>query len=556
MSFPETVAIIPVRSGSVGIPRKNARQLCGKPLLAYAIETAQAAKTVSATYVSTEDAELAEIARRYGAKVIDRPRELAGPATALDEVLAHAATSLQHAGQRFEYVATIQATCPLLRPSTLDEVMQECRRLRLDTILTVVKEAHLEWQQTPDGGFVPAYAKRANRQELPSKYRETGGVIACRRKVLDSGTRFGSRVGVFEVSKTEAIDIDDRFDWWMAEKSLQRRKIVFRVVGNLDTGLGHVYRCLTLADRIVDHDVLFITTPEDALATRAIQARRHPVQEVSATELYQAMEAWSPDLVVNDILDASEAYMCQLRGLGCAVLNLEDMGPGSMLADCVINAMYDEHPDRGSDHAYHGVEYCVLRDEFYTAQRSQLSNVPRQLLLLFGGTDPNDLTRKCLRWLGKLQGGWEITVVVGLGYPYPENVKDLAAESPHSVEVVVDTPVISRYMSQAHVAFTSAGRTVFELASLAVPMVVIPQNARELTHVFARSSPGTIFLSQAKRVKEHEFLSATKQVLGSPLLRQKMHEGLLSIDIHGGIDRALAIVEKLLPPSEAGPTCV
>ena len=84
----ETLAIIPVRGGSVGIPRKNARLLRGKPLLAYVIEAARHSEEIATVVVSTEDPELAEIARRFGAEVVERPDELAGPEVTLDDVIA------------------------------------------------------------------------------------------------------------------------------------------------------------------------------------------------------------------------------------------------------------------------------------------------------------------------------------------------------------------------------------------------------------------------------------------------------------------------------------
>ena len=112
----EVVAIIPVRGGSVGIPRKNARLLRGKPLLAYGIEAARRSRSVSAVVVSTDDPELAEIARRFGAEVLERPELLAGPQVTLDQVIVDAMERLEAAGRRFSHVVTIQATSPLLRP--------------------------------------------------------------------------------------------------------------------------------------------------------------------------------------------------------------------------------------------------------------------------------------------------------------------------------------------------------------------------------------------------------------------------------------------------------
>ena len=101
-----------------------------------------------------------------------------------------------------------------------------------------------------------------NRQQLPPNFRETGGVVVCSRETLNTGSRFGKHVGVIEVNKKESIDIDDYFDWWLAEKSLTRKCICFHVVGNHETGLGHVYRALTIADRLIDHDVWFLVNED------------------------------------------------------------------------------------------------------------------------------------------------------------------------------------------------------------------------------------------------------------------------------------------------------
>jgi len=123
----EALAIIPVRGGSVGIPRKNARLLRGKPLLAYVIETARHSEEIATVVVSTEDPELAEIARRFGAEVVERPGGLAGPEVTLDDVIVDAVAQLEARGRRFEHVVTLQATSPLLRAVTIDRAVSQCR---------------------------------------------------------------------------------------------------------------------------------------------------------------------------------------------------------------------------------------------------------------------------------------------------------------------------------------------------------------------------------------------------------------------------------------------
>lgn len=538
------VAILPVRGGSVGIPRKNARLLRGKPLLAWGIEAARRSREVTAVVVSTDDAELAEIARRFGARVLERPASLAGPEATLDPVIVDAVERLEGAGERFARVVTIQATSPLLRSATIDRAIRQCRERDDDTVLSVVSEPHLAWGRNVEGQLVPLYAARLNRQQLPAHYRETGGVVVCRRAVLAGGSRFGARVSVVELPRAEALDIDDHFDWWLVEKSLARRRICFRVVGNRETGLGHAYRALTLADRLIDHDVHFVVRTGHELAADLIRGRFHPLTCVEPEREIDALRALTPDLVVSDVLDTGKQEMETLRGLGVPLVNFEDLGPGAELADRVVNALYDAPGGPPGPSALYGPSWCVLRDEFHSVAPISLRDPVREVLVLFGGTDPNDLTARCLGWLDTLPGDWRITVVSGLGYPHADALERAARRARHPVEVVVHTPIVSRYMARADVAVTSAGRTVFELASLGVPMLVIPQNERECRHTFALDSPGVVSLPPAAQLEELEFLDAMSQLLDSRRLRESLHRSLLAADIRGGIDRTLAVIER------------
>jgi len=538
------VAILPVRGGSVGIPRKNARLLRGKPLLAYGVEAALRCSEVTSVVVSTDDPELAEIARRFGAEVLERPEALAGPDVTLDEVIVDAVARLEAGDRRFAHVVTIQATSPLLRPQTIDRAVRQCREGGHDTVLSVVHEPHLAWGRDAEGGLTPLYQSRRNRQELPPYYRETGGVVVCRRAVLERGTRFGERVSVVELPKAEALDIDDHFDWWLVEKSLARRRICFRIVGNRETGLGHAYRALTLADRLIDHDVHFVVGAGHELAADLVRGRFHPLTRVDPEREIDALAALAPDVVVSDVLDTTKAEMEALRDLGVPLVNFEDLGPGAALADAVVNALYDAPGGPQGPTALHGASFCVLRDEFHSLPPIEVRDEVREVLLLFGGTDPNDLTARCLAWLDALPGDWRITVVSGPGYPHADALRRFADGARHRVEVVVHTPIVSRYMARADLAITSAGRTVFELASLGVPMVVIPQNERECRHAFALESPGVVSLPRAEALEELEFLGAVSELLDGAILRRSLHRSLLAADLRGGIERTLAVIER------------
>ncbi|MFH1843260.1 MAG: NTP transferase domain-containing protein [bacterium] len=544
------VAIIPARGKSRGIPRKNARLLDGRPLILHVIRAAQQARYIDTLFVTTDDPELAELARRSGTAVIERPAALAGPEVTLDEVIVDAVQRLERGGRTIDHVVTLQSTSPLLSPRTIDAAIVRCRQHDHDTVVSVVNDTHLSWGLDEAGKPVPLYDKRLNRQELAPVYRETGAVVVARRQVLDSGSRFGRDVGLIEVSKAESIDIDDNFDWWLADKSLRRRRIVFNIIGNPQQGLGHVYRALTLADHLIDHELLFLTNNRSQLAADMVRDRFYPVEMVAPGEELGYLLANPPDLLINDVLETSEWFVSAIKGAGSRVINFEDLGRGSRQADRVINAMYDVHPHRRDDHVFHGVEYCCLRDEFYTTRPIRTKPQVENVLLLFGGTDPSGLTEQYLRWLDAQDAEFTITVISGIGFERKEALQRIADTARHPVEVVYDTAVISRYMANADLAVTSAGRTVFELAALAVPMVVVAHHAREKAHVFSRSTLGAVFLGSVDEVDESQFGSALNELLASELLRKKMSAALREARVHDGVHRVLDIIEGLLSERE------
>ena len=408
------MAVIPARGGSRGIPRKNARLLNGKPLIEYAIDAALQSALIDRVCVSTDDPEIRAIAERRSVQVIHRPEDLANSEATLDQVVSHATAALEAEGGRLEIVVTIQPTCPLITSRSIDQALRKMLSENWETCLSVVSDVHLNWTRNELGAPVPAYERRVNRQFLPPNYRETGAIIACQRKTLEQGTRFGEKVGIVEISKTEAIDIDDYFDWWLAEKSIRRKRICFHVLGNTIFGLGHVYRVLTLADRLIDHELVFLVNEDSRLAAEIIQSRFYRVEVCATGHELEAILATQPDLVINDVLNTEATFVESLQAAGPSVVNFEDEGFGSDCADLVINAVYGKHPRRESG-VFHGASYCCLRDEFYTVTAKPIEEPPTSVLLLFGGTDSKGVTLKCFRWLEAMPGDWKITVIAEIG---------------------------------------------------------------------------------------------------------------------------------------------
>src|SRR5690606_23930986 len=198
----------------------------------------------------------------------------------------------------------------------------------------------------------------------------------------------------------------------------------------------------------------------------------------------------SPHVVVNDRLDTSRDYMEQLRDLGVKTVNIEDLGEGARLADAVINALYQDPDLLTSRNAYFGHRYACLRDEFLTLDPKEFRDEVRRVLVTFGGTDPNHNSERVLDAIE----GWcqerdiELDVVTGPGIG-----TDRLTDRPYA-RVHRGVSNISDYMWHADVAFTSAGRTLFELAAVRTPAIVLAQNERELMHTFASEAYGFVNL--------------------------------------------------------------
>lgn len=208
----EILALIPARGGSKGIPRKNLRVLAGKPLLAYSIEQALASRYITRTIVSTDDAEIADVARKYGADVpFMRPSELAQDLSPDVDVFRHALEWLRdQEGYRCDLVVHLRPTAPVRRAALVDEAIETIvDQPDADSLRSVSRP-----EQTPykmwrivDGRLEPllqivsrAEAHSLPRQELPEVYWQNGYVDIVRpHVVLDLGMMAGHRIVPFIV---------------------------------------------------------------------------------------------------------------------------------------------------------------------------------------------------------------------------------------------------------------------------------------------------------------------------------------------------------------------
>lgn len=222
-----TMAIIPARGGSKGIPRKNLRMLGGKPLIVWTIEQALATEGLD-VYVSTEDSEIAEVSRRAGAQVIDRPAELAQDATATEPVVEHAIAVLDAAGRRPDQVMLLQATSPIRLPDTMARALAQFEISGADSMVGVVPVPIFIWQKEPTVVAHYPYENRPRRQDMTPdqlRYRETGSLYLTGTEVYQTRhNRLGGEIDLFVMDPVEGIDIDGPEDFALAESVLLQQR--------------------------------------------------------------------------------------------------------------------------------------------------------------------------------------------------------------------------------------------------------------------------------------------------------------------------------------------
>jgi len=218
----ESLGIIPARGGSKGIPHKNIRQICGKPLIAFTIEAAQKSN-LNRFIVSTDDIEISQIATSYNAEVMMRPIELALDESPTLPVLQHVVSNID---KKFDVIATLQPTSPLRTAQHINEALDLIKSdPEADSLVSVVQIPHHytpgSIMQLADDGYLKNYIDTNShilrRQEKPVYFARNGAAIYITRTNNLKEYILGGKILPYFMNRIESIDIDCTDDLVLAE---------------------------------------------------------------------------------------------------------------------------------------------------------------------------------------------------------------------------------------------------------------------------------------------------------------------------------------------------
>jgi CMP-N,N'-diacetyllegionaminic acid synthase len=213
------MAVIPARGGSKRAPRKNIRPLGDKPLLAYTIAAAREAGLGGATFVSTEDAEIADVAKALGCAVIPRPDTLATDAASTEGVLLHALDEAAKQGWYPKWIVTLPPTSPFRRASTIRFFMENAATSGVDCLLALTETRASLWRLGPDGKIARLFPDAPRRQQDRAPlYEENSAIYLTAVPALrTTGSVLGTSQRGVAIDPIEGFDINSELDFVLAE---------------------------------------------------------------------------------------------------------------------------------------------------------------------------------------------------------------------------------------------------------------------------------------------------------------------------------------------------
>ncbi|MTK11385.1 MAG: acylneuraminate cytidylyltransferase family protein [Clostridiaceae bacterium] len=223
------LAIIPARGGSKGLPRKNIKNLNGKPLIAYTIEAAKKSKYIDRIIVSTEDEEIEQVSKNFGAEVpYLRPQEMAQDTSSVVDSIIHMINWLKgKEDYKPDYICLLQCTSPLRNYEDIDGAIEKLFKTNMDGVVSVCEvEVNPYWTNVFEGNRLKYFLEQGKsiirRQDLPKIYRLNGAIYVIRTDVFLREKTFETddMTGYIMLNKN-SVDIDTLIDFKFAELLLK-----------------------------------------------------------------------------------------------------------------------------------------------------------------------------------------------------------------------------------------------------------------------------------------------------------------------------------------------
>ncbi len=487
--------VIPAIKKNAVIPGQLIKKLNNVTLIQRAINTALESTKRENIYIVTDSEEISLICERNNIAYFHNNLLSLNSNTILED--------LQKILNKFigiyKHMILYRANTPLVRSSDIDDAYTQ---FLLDPAKTIISVKQQDYKSIYSYDDKCLYLQDSERK----LYKEVKAfkIISFNSFVMNDRCSIP-----YVLPHDKSIEIESYQDWWVCEKILQQKTIVFNVIGSLEIGMGHIYRALSLAHEITDHKVVFVCDEKYSVTVNKIVSTDYHV--ITSKNVTQTILNLKPDLLINDVLNTSLDYITKIKNIQIPIVNFEDLGDGGQIADLVFNELYDNVQPKG-DHYFWGYQYMALRDEFYDATPHDFEDIITSALITFGGTDQNNLTLIALEAIIETckEKNIKIYIVCGGGYLYKNELESyIDTQRYKNIEVTYASGVISKIMEKSQIAISSNGRTIYELADMNIPTIVVSHHEREETHTFASLEKGFINLGVSNQTNTKQKITSS-----------------------------------------------
>ncbi|MEW6607091.1 MAG: UDP-2,4-diacetamido-2,4,6-trideoxy-beta-L-altropyranose hydrolase [bacterium] len=338
----------------------------------------------------------------------------------------------------------------------------------------------------------------------------------------------------------------------------KKDRAIFRTDGGAKIGLGHIRRCLSLAEGLSQKGIqcIFITRDIDPAVGKRIVANNHLVERLPAQAdlkkdlslTINLIKKHQPSLVITDSYGIDEHYLEQLKKLNVTLMSIDDLSKLHFCSDIVLNQNVGAKGDDYSTERYTklliGPKYALLgkslRDKHQL--KKGIKRIAQNILVTLGGTDPDNQTLKVVRAIKPVKENLRITVVIGPGYLYEEILKE-EIKTDNRFIIIRDPDDIFSLMEEADLAISAGGSTCYEIACLGVPNIILSlaDNQKKVANGLANYGT-SVNLGWFKEVTEEQIKKAVEDLIKSRQKREEMSQKSKELVDGRGVER---VVEEI-----------
>ena len=330
-------------------------------------------------------------------------------------------------------------------------------------------------------------------------------------------------------------------------------KIAFRIDGHPQIGLGHVVRCLTMAQEFKKQhpavDFLFIMGNFQP-GISMVKNEGYPIRidnklkMKSIHNIFENIYDYKPEILILDINDTNLRDVKKAKTLGCFIVTIDDLGDGQKVSDLIIDANRSLS-NRSSDKYLFGPDYIILREEFHKLRKKTKKNHPmaENILISFGGSDPNGLTLKVIDALNTIEG-IDKTIIIGQGFCYRKELDKIIGSNNNGIKVKYNVENTAQLMKDADLAISTPGLTMYELACLGVPSLMLcsTEQQNKIANLFQEK--GIVYnFGLTQEINKDVIREKALEYLSSQGLRSQLSE--MAVDTVDGIG-CKRVIKKIL----------